>query len=32
MGTNPTIVNPYEYRDRFVKAMDRYFMGIRSSL
>ncbi|CAD8068266.1 unnamed protein product [Paramecium sonneborni] len=32
LGTEPTIINPKEYQERFMKAMKEYFMGIYSSL
>ncbi|CAD8148894.1 unnamed protein product [Paramecium octaurelia] len=32
LGIDPTIIKPAEYQDRFIKAMQKYFMGIYSSL
>ncbi|CAD8067473.1 unnamed protein product [Paramecium sonneborni] len=32
LGTDPTIINPAEYKQRFIDAMKKYFMGIYSSL
>ena len=30
-GATPTIVNPNDYMIRFKNAMNRYFMGIKTS-